>query len=82
MNEKKMRFSDEELTLIKSIFAENDEVLLALRKHFLQMPLDVIDQSILEKIKSDTRVLSVVRKTFLPALEPNAPIYQIVDLWA
>lgn len=76
-----MRFSDQELSLIKNTFAENDMLLTALRKLFLQMPLDVVDKNELSLVTGNKDVLKVVRKCYLPTLEPDAPFNQMVDLW-
>lgn len=46
-----MRFSKEELALIKSAF------------------------------KGNTDLLKLMRKVFLPELDPTAPLGQIIDLW-
>ena len=74
-----MRFTDAELSLIKNTFAENDELLKAMRKVFLQMPLDVIDKSLLAVFAS-TDLMAVVRKAWLPTLDPDAPFHQLIDL--
>lgn len=74
-----MRFTDAELSLIKNTFAENDELLRAMRKVFLQMPLDVIDRDLLSVFKSK-ELLAVVRKAWLPELDPEAPFHQLIDL--
>lgn len=76
-----MRYSDAEMSLMKNTFAENDELLFALRKVFLQMPLDVIDKDILNAVTSKPAVLALIRKSWLPTLDPKAPIHQLIDLW-
>jgi len=77
-----MRFTDKELQTIKSAFSENDELLMVIRKIFLQMPLNALELSMSETfIKSKSDVLAVIRKSFLPTIDPNAPLGQIVDLW-
>ena len=48
---KQMRITDVELSIIKSLFAENDDA------------------------------LKLMRKIFLPELDPKAPIGQNIDLW-
>jgi len=48
---KQMRFTEDELRLIRDTFKGND------------------------------RLLKVMRKVFLPELDPNAPLGQIIDLW-
>jgi hypothetical protein len=50
-NGQQMRFTDEELTLIRNTFKGNDTL------------------------------LKLMRKVFLPEIDPDAPIGQIIDLW-
>jgi len=78
---KKMRYSDTELGLIKTTFADNEDMIKALRKVFMQVPLDLIDKSIVEQIKGNRDLLEVIKKTFLPQIDINAPLHQMVDLW-
>ncbi len=81
----KIRFTDTELSVIKSSFAvsenDNDDLARALRKVMLQMPLDPIDVSILATIREQKELLAVIRKTFLPTLDSNAPFHQLIDMW-
>lgn len=76
---KQMRFSEAELGLMKTTFAENEELLKAIRKVFLQIPLDPIDQQLIKGLSKD--VLKLINKTFLPTLDGNAPLHQLIDLW-
>jgi len=75
-----MRYTDEELGLIKNTFAENDDLLKIIRKSMLQMSLSALDLSMLELVRKEG-ILKVLRKTFLPTLDPEAPIHQMIDLW-
>jgi len=75
------RITDAELSLIKNTFADNDDVLKAVRKVMLQMPLDAVDLAVLIPFKGNTELLALVRKMFLPTLDSKAPITQVVDLW-
>lgn len=75
------RFNDAELSLIKNSFAESDELLFAIRKVFLQMPLSDVDKSLLATFKGNKELLAVLRKTFNPQIEPDAPLHQLIDLW-
>lgn len=76
-----MRYSDTELDLMKTMFSDNDELLNALRKVFLQMPLTPGDKQWIENIQGKPAVLALVRKQFLPTLDPNAPRHQLMDMW-
>jgi len=78
--EQVMFLSDDELQLVKNTFAENDDLLKVLRKHFLQMKMTEWEQEIVKTIKGD--VLKVVSKVFLPTLElENVPIGQEMDVY-
>lgn len=82
MEKQVLRYSDIELELIKAIFAENDEIVKTLRKHFLQLNQSAVDLSLLEaNIKGQVKVLELIRKTLLPTLDGDAPLHQIIDLW-
>lgn len=70
-----MRFDDKELLLIKSTFAENDGLLKQIRKHFLQ------EETSKEVMGLSKDAKAVLRKAFLPTIDTDAPIHQVVDLW-
>ena len=77
-----MRYSDTELALIKNIFSENEELLKALRKHMLQLDITLADHQLLNDfIKNKPDVQALLRKTYLPTLDGDAPFHQILDLW-
>jgi hypothetical protein len=76
-----MRYDDKELELVKLSFAENDELLIAIRKVFLQLPTTALEQAILVNLKTNEDLLKVIRKTFLPTIDGDAPFNQVIDLW-
>jgi len=76
-----MRYENNELGIIKSTFSENPAILLALRKVFLQVELSKADIEVLKPIRENEVVQALVRKTYLPTIELDAPIGQIIDLW-
>lgn len=77
----KMRYGDNELGIIKSTFSENPALLLVMRKVFFQAPLTKGDLDVLKAVRENKAVQSVVRKTYLPEVELDAPVGQIIDLW-
>lgn len=77
----KRRFSDSEFTTIKHNFADNEPLLIAIRKHFLQFPLTKEEQDMITNAFSHKDVHDIVSKVFLPTIDPDAPFGQIVDLW-
>lgn len=74
----KMRYSEKELGLIKSLFAENEDALIALRKKMLGVELSEVEKNLTTYNKDAQAVLS---KTFNPQIDPEAPIHQVIDLW-
>jgi hypothetical protein len=74
-----MRFNDLELSLMKNTFAENEDFLFIIRKVLLQFPLDVMEADQLKGFMTDG-VYTLLKKAFLPALDPDAPLFQLVDL--
>ena len=78
--QQKMRYTDKELDLMKFTFKDDLSTLKAIRKVFLQMELTEKEYILLRrKIKGD--VIPLMRKVFLPELDGDAPISQIIDLW-
>jgi hypothetical protein len=74
----KMRYTPKELGIIKSLFSENEESLIALRKKFLGVELTETEKN---QTTFNEESLAVLSKTFNPQIDPNAPIHQVIDLW-
>jgi uncharacterized membrane protein len=74
----KMRYTTKELGIIKSLFADNEEALIALRKKMWDAKLSTTEKSLTTYNKES---LDVLKKTFNPELDPDAPINQVVDRW-
>lgn len=69
-----MRYSEEELQLIKDTFADNWTLLNALRKMFLQMELTAVDLSAIQtNVRGRPEVMKLVHKHFLPELSDDVP---------
>ncbi len=76
-----MRYSDEEISLMKNTFADNEELLKAIRKVFLQIELRPEEQAMITGLSNHKNVLDLLHKVFLPELDGDAPFNQIIDLW-
>ena len=74
----KMRYTPNELGLIKSTFAENEDALIALRKKLLGVKLSEVETNL---TTYNDEVMAVLSKTFNPQIDPEAPIHQVIDLW-
>lgn len=76
-----MRYGGQDLLLIKSLFKDNEPLLLALRKVFFQVELNDDDLNTLKVITSSDEAKKVLRKTYFPEIDLNAPFGQVIDLW-
>lgn len=76
-----MRYNEQELALIKSIFDENLDILFALRKVFLHADLSDADENILKLITENKQAVKLIEKTYLPRIELDCPFGQTIDLW-
>ncbi len=74
------RYTDNELRLIKVLFCERIDLLKAIRKRFLQLEVNEEERKMLEVFKKD-EPYNLLSKTFLPELDGDAPLHQIIDLW-
>lgn len=77
--EQKMRFTDPELSLMKSLFAENTELLYILRKVMLQFGITEAEDVTLRKAMTD-QAYALVCKTLLPQIDAEAPLFQLTDM--
>lgn len=76
-----MRYSDDELRMIKSNFAENESLLLLMRKAMFQFPITVEERDLLSNQFSSEEINKLMRKTFLPEIQEDIPLGQSIDLW-
>lgn len=77
-----MRFSDEELALVKSAFADDDVLAQAIRKVFFEEGLSEAEgKRLTEVVGKNDAMQSLMRKFFLPELSTDVPIGQALDLY-
>lgn len=74
-------FSKGELALIKTVFGDNDELLYAIRKVFLQFPLTEAETKLVQA-QVTPEVLAVIRKRILPDFSEDFPLTQIPDFFS
>lgn len=73
-----MRFTDVELGLMKALFAENDDLMFAVRNFFVQ--INTKEEETLLKKAWTKEVAALLRKSFLPHLDGEAPLFQLSDM--
>lgn len=74
-----MRFDDSELSLMKSLFSENEDLLFLFRKSLLQFGLTESEEISVRSAMTPPVAL-LIRKIFLPELEADAPLFQLSDM--
>lgn len=72
-------FNEAELKLIKTVFADNDVLLYAIRKVLLQFPLSEVERNLL-KLQITPEVHSVLKKRMLPDISDDFPLTQLADV--
>ena len=75
-----LRYSDSELKLLNDTFSERRDLLLLLRKFFLQGELNEIERENV-KLFGTINLLPIIRKTYLPEIDLDAPLSQLIDFW-
>jgi|GEM_PF-1422260 len=75
-----MRYNQQELSHIKSLFKGNNELLTVLRKVFLQAELSEEDTNAI-KVLQTPEAKALMSKTYFPEIDLDAPFGQIIDLW-
>lgn len=78
--DQKMRYNDAELSLMKNTFADNDDLLFAVRKSLLGFELDKTEKKLVKGAMSP-EALAILEKTFLPFVDVDAPLFQLTDLY-
>ena len=78
LNENK-RFTKDELSLISNTFYERKDLLVAIRKFFLQIGLSEAEEIIVKGITPQT--IDVIHKQLLPEMDGDSPFYQNRDMW-
>ncbi len=78
--DKERRFTDAEIGIMKSVFAENKALLKIVRKFFLQLPMSDTEKTLLAQVKT-REVIQVIEKCMLPTIDGDAPFHQVIDLW-
>jgi len=74
----KMRYSSEELSLIKNTFSGDDACLYAVRKHMLGAELTDGEKEIIKKLSPETKKL--LRKCFMPSIDADSPFFVLSDM--
>ncbi len=76
-----MRISDAELEILKSTFADRDELLKTIRNLFFGLEMAVEEKKQIRDTFSGEQIRTVMRKQFLPEIQRDIPIGQCIDLW-
>lgn len=72
-------FSDAELSLIKSVFAENEELIYAVRNVLLQFENSPVENKLVKDFITEP-VIAVLKKRIFPQVEKDLPLTQLGDL--
>lgn len=73
-----LRFNKAELQFLKGLFADREELLYAIRKVFLQLPISPDEETMIKELTPEAHEL--IKKFFLPDLDGDSPIFQLTDM--
>lgn len=76
-----LMYSDKDIELIKSVFAENDALLVTMRKLFFGAELTVDEKKLITTTFSNKEVIEVFRRKVYSTDNYNTPIGQLSDFW-
>lgn len=77
----KLMYSNKDIDLIKSVFAENDELLVMLRKLFFGAKLTAGEKKIIVSTFENPEVVEVLRRKVYGTNNFETPIGQLSDFW-
>ena len=72
-------FSDVELNVLKGAFADNEDLLFAVRKVLLQFELNDVEKTLIRSFITEP-VYNVVKKRLLTEIDPELPLGQLSNL--
>lgn len=75
-----LMFSDKELEVLKVAFADNEELLYAVRNVFLQFPITKEQEEML-RTQISSEVYDLLKRRVFPEIEENAPFFQLSDMY-
>lgn len=78
--DQKMRFNNAELGQVKALFADNEDLLYAIRKVLLQARLTEKEE-VMVRSAVTKKTFPLIKKFFLPDIDPDAPIFQLTDMY-
>jgi hypothetical protein len=77
----RLMYSDNDINLIKATFAENEELLLSIRKLFFGAEISPEEKANIKNIFSKPQVKEVFRKKVYGLNNLDTPIGQLSDFW-
>lgn len=78
----KLRYTDQELGIIKNSFAGHIDLMVLFRKFLLQGDMSEEEQKMLDGFVSSQSVKDILAKAINPKLDKLAPPFQTVDLFS
>jgi hypothetical protein len=73
-------YTDAEISLIKAVFADNEDLLYALRKVFLQFPMTDTEMKLIKDAMTP-EVITILKKRIYPEMTGDEPFGQLSDVY-
>lgn len=72
---------EEEVILIKSVFADNEDLLIAMRALFLGLSATAEERELIRSTFANEQLRKIMWKRFYPTITRETPIGQLGDVW-
>lgn len=80
-NETKLMYTQKDIDLLKSVFADNDILMSAIRKLFFGVDISEYEQALIKDSFENPEIVDVFRKRVYGLNNFNTPIGQLSDFW-
>lgn len=79
--DKKLMYNESEISFIKSIFADNDELMIIIRKLFFGIDITDTEKDLIKNTFSTSEAREVFRKKVYGLDNYDTPVGQLSDFW-
>lgn len=73
--------NDAEIALLKSVFADNENLLKSIRSLFLGFTVNSDDANLIRVTFKDENLMKALRKKMYPVIDPTSDIGELTDFW-
>lgn len=81
MEKQLTRYSKKEFEILKSVFSENEALLLTVRNLFLGLEVSEDEKKVIKEVFADKEIRRIMRKFIIPEFDADLPVGMATDIW-